>query len=793
MVIVRWMFICSLATLTLIGCGGSSGGGNSQQDSEAPVITLLGQNPVQLFIHSEYQEAGATAQDNIDGNVSVTISGAVDSSVAGNYTLTYTATDNAGNTASAEREVEVLGERLSNLSCLPPEPVSTDPGDVSFEPSFPSLPFMGAPLAMVQPLSDSSFWLAALRDGRIVRFDNSPTVDSFDLVLDITSRVTTQLEMGLTGLAIHPDYPTSNYVYIVYNDGQNSGRSTISRFTINTSNQTIDANSELRLITLPQPANNHNGGDIAFGPDGFLYASFGDGGWDATESQDLSTLHGTIIRISVTESGYDIPESNPLNTGQEVCDSGSSQAGNCPEIYAYGFRNPWRFSFDALTGELWVADVGESTFEEVDRVTAGGNYGWPIMEGDQCFDGGDCNPDDFELPVTQYPRSVGVSTVGGYVYRGDDSPSLAGLYLWGDTFSSQFLSVSANAPEGSDYTLTFNSQRIIAGMAQGIDGEVYLLNLQGDAGDEVFKITATGGATVTEMPENLSDVGCFDTVEKSYTQGVMNYQIQSILWSDGASKDRAFAIPDDETIEITEEGDFIFPENSILIKHFLNNNSYLETRLLVNLPGGWQGFSYEWNDEQTEAVLLTEGKTKDVGDFIHTFPSQAECAVCHTQAANHSLGLEVTQLNRVGPVATNNQLDLLSDIGFLSSLIDSELEDSLVALSDINSTVEQRARSYLHSNCSNCHRPGAQGSFIDLRYSTTLQDTNLCDVAPTAGDLGVDNARRLAPGDAARSIVLLRMQALDGNRMPPLASLSVDEEATAVIEQWINELSSCIE
>ncbi len=776
----------------ITACGGSSGNSaNSKGDTVPPVISLQGPNPYPLYIHSTYAEPGATAEDNVDGDVSVSSSTDLDTSVAGSYTVIYTATDSSDNTATAEREVVVIGERLSNLSCLPPEPESGDPGAVTIEASFPDLPLMGSPLAMIQPTSDSSFWWVALRAGRIVRFDNLSTVSSYEEVLDISSRVTTEFERGMTGLAVHPDYPQDNRLFVVYNDSSNQGRSTLSSFTVNTDTHLVDANSEIPLLTLPQPAGNHNGGDMAFGLDGYLYVSFGDGGADRNESQDLSTLHGTIIRIDVNAQPYAIPDDNPFNTEQSLCDTGSRASGSCPEIYAYGFRNPWRFSFDQLTGELWVADVGQSTFEEVNRVVAGANYGWPIMEGDQCFNDSSCETSGLALPITQYGRSVGVSTVGGYVYRGESSPSLSGLYIWGDTFSSEFLSVSANAEEGSDYTPMFNSARVIAAMAQGNDGEIYLLNLQGDAGDEVHRVVASGGTTVQQMPSNLSDLGCFDTTAKTYPDGVLNYQLNAPLWSDTAAKDRAFAIPDGTVISVDAAGDFLFPEDTVLIKHFLDQDRYLETRLLIRFAGGWQGFSYQWNQDESDAVLLEQGTTVDVGDFVHTFPSRSDCIVCHTAAANTSLGLEVAQLNRIGPVATNNQLDLMSDLGYFESEIDSEQASRLYALSDQSASVEQRARSYLHSNCSNCHRPGAQGGFMDLRFDTPLSNTNICDVAPTDGDLGVNDARRVAPGDASRSVLLLRMQRLDSNRMPPLASLMVDEEATVLIENWINSLTAC--
>ncbi|MGB0495149.1 MAG: PQQ-dependent sugar dehydrogenase [Kangiellaceae bacterium] len=790
------LFIQLSLLILLIACGG---GGSSDSpdivDTTPPVITLAGDNPQNINYGSTYIELGASATDAVNGNVSVVITGSVDTSRVGTYQLTYTATDASGNSSNLTRTINVVAARVSNATCVPPPAVGGTPGDITIEASFQDLPILSSPLAMVQPESDSSFWYVALRAGQVVAFDNDPSANSLTEVLDISSKVNTTFELGFTGLAIHPNYPQDNRVFAVYNDANENGRSTISSFSVNTSTRMIDANSELVLITLEQPADNHNGGDIAFGPDGFLYVAFGDGGADRNTSQQLYNLHGSMIRIDVSVQPYQIPSDNPFNSSQSFCSSGARAQGdtsNCPEIFAYGFRNPWRWSFDRQTGDLWLADVGQSTFEEVDRVILGGNYGWPIMEADACFNSQNCDTAGLELPITQYPRSVGVSTVGGYVYRGNASPSMQGLYIWGDTFSSQFLSIPADSNVGADYTAIFNSNRLIAGMAEGNDGEIYLLNLDGGQGDGVYRVFAEDNGTgEIILPDNLSDVGCFDTQNKMSREGVFDYEIHSQLWSDGADKQRSLAIPDNQTIDILSDGDFNFPLNTILMKHFLNGDQYLETRLLINQSNGWTGYSYEWNAEQTDAVLLSDGKTEDVGDFVHTFPSANECAICHTNSANFSLGIETSQLNLTQTALGTNQIDFLSDAGYFSTTVQSENEPMLSAIDDQSASIANRARSYLHSNCAGCHRPGSSAGFMDLRYSTPLAQTSSCDVAPTAGDLGVADARLIAPGNAAASVLVLRMQRLDDDRMPPLASLIEDEVATGVISDWINGLNDC--
>lgn len=792
-------YIYSVISVTAIICfilacggGGSSGG---EPDTTPPVITVLGDDPLEVDYLTDYVDPGATAIDNKDGVVSVVTAGEVDTSIVSSYTIAYSATDAAGNQANTVRVVNVVASRVGNLSCTPPPLTGGNPGQVSILASFPNLPILDSPLAMVQPLNDSNFWFVALREGRVVTIDNNASADQFTEVLNISSNVTTTLEKGLTGLAVHPNYPQDNRVFLVYNDSNQSGRSTVSSFTVNINSRVIDPDSENVLFTLPQPAHNHNGGDIAFGTDELLYVAFGDGGADRQTSQQLFNLHGAVVRIDVSNNSYQIPDDNPFNTGQALCTTGERTQGDntaCPEIYAYGFRNPWRWSFDSQTGDLWLADVGESTFEEVDRVVSGGNYGWPVMEGNICSDGQNCDTSNFQLPITQYPRSVGVSTVGGYVYRGSRWPSLQGQYIWGDTFSSQFLSVPANSQVGADYTPIFNSGRLVAGMAEGNDGEIYLLNLDGGPGDGIYNLNVEDdGSGVFEMPENLSEVGCFDTQTKNHENGVFDYQINSVLWSDSANKHRAFAIPENQNIEVLADGDFNFPDNSILLKHFLNGDTYLETRLLIKLQDGWRGFSYEWNDQQSDASLLSQGKTKDVGDFVHTYPSSSECDICHTSAANHSLGLEIAQVNLERADLGINQLDFLSQAGYLNQQFDSLEQDRLYSLDDQFASQEDRSRSYLHSNCSGCHRAGAALDFIDLNYRTAFSDTNTCDVEPSIDDLGIPNARIIAPSNADISVLLARMERLDEHRMPPLASLMVDQNATTLIRDWINGRANC--
>jgi uncharacterized repeat protein (TIGR03806 family) len=294
------------------------------------------------------------------------------------------------------------------------------------------------------------------------------------------------------------------------------------------------------------------------------------------------------------------------------------------------------------------------------------------------------------------------------------------------------------------------------------------------------------------MPELLSQTGCFNVEDKTSPRGVFEYSINSPLWTDGAEKVRAMALPDDAVIEVLADGDYKFPTDTTLIKHFLNAGNYLETRLFVNHTGGWRGYSYEWNEAQTDATLLTTGKSKTVGAYTHVYPSQAQCNQCHTSAANKSLGIEHLQLNKQSDVLNGNVVRYLNSVGYFLTDESEFSDEKLFSLDDESATLEQRARSYLHSNCSGCHRPGSTYGDIDLRYNTSLANTNICGVAAAEGNLGVTGAERIKPGDAASSVMLLRLQTNESSiRMPPIGRLTEDIQATEILTEWINGLERC--
>jgi len=300
--------------------------------------------------------------------------------------------------------------------------------------AFPNLSF-DDPVGIHHAGDGSNRIFVVEQEGRIKVFDNNPDVSSAEMFLNITSIVDQDggyTEEGLLGLAFHPNYIENGYFYVNYTE-HNPRRNVIARYSVSDNNPNeADYGSSEIILEVNQPYTNHNGGQMEFGPDdGYLYISFGDGGSAGDplgHGQNLSTLLGSLIRIDVDNpSGglnYGIPSDNPFIAPMNARD----------EIYAYGLRNMWRFSFDLETGFLWGADVGQYEYEEVNIIESGGNYGWNIMEGTSCYESQNCDSDGLEPPVWEYELYVnGVCSItGGYVYRGTNLWGLVGKYIYGD-------------------------------------------------------------------------------------------------------------------------------------------------------------------------------------------------------------------------------------------------------------------------------------------------------------------------------------------------------------------------
>ena len=313
-----------------------------------------------------------------------------------------------------------------------------------------------------------------------------------DPFLDIGDRITTEgSEQGLLGLAFHPDYATNGAFYVYYTD--TDGTVVVSRFSATDDPNVADPTSEVTQLTQEEPYPNHNGGAILFGPDGYLYLGLGDGGSAGDpqgNGQDLGTWLGKLLRIDPDPAAADGDEQYAVPADNPFVDT----AGALPEIWAYGLRNPWRVSFDTATGDLWVADVGQNEWEEVNHVaadsTGGENYGWSIREGAHCFEAETCDTAGLTDPVAEYDHSQGVSVTGGYVYHGTAIPDLDGTYLYAD-FGTGLLWGAQPADDGTYAVSTpietgFN----VSSFGQGSDGEVYMA-LFGRDGGSIVRLAAS--------------------------------------------------------------------------------------------------------------------------------------------------------------------------------------------------------------------------------------------------------------------------------------------------------------
>jgi glucose/arabinose dehydrogenase len=342
----------------------------------------------------------------------------------------------------------------------------------------------GRPLAIANAGDGSGRLFVAEQGGRIyVIAGGSVRGTPF---LDLSGQISCCGERGLLGLAFHPDFPADPRVFVDYTDP--SGATVVSSFTVDpgTPNQ-ADPGSEVVILTVPQPYANHNGGTILFGPDGYLYISLGDGGSGGdplNNGQSLGTLLGKILRTDIDHSsggaGYAIPASNPF----------TGTAGAKGEIWLYGLRNPFRFSFDRATGDLWIGDVGQNAWEEVDvaRAGVGGlNFGWRVMEGNHCYNpSSGCSTSDKTLPVVEYSHDFGCAVIGGYVYRGSASPVLRGGYVFTDECSGLTWAVRAAAGGPQALVQVAAGPGSIAGYGESEAGELYAASL----GGQIYRISA---------------------------------------------------------------------------------------------------------------------------------------------------------------------------------------------------------------------------------------------------------------------------------------------------------------
>lgn len=377
---------------------------------------------------------------------------------------------------TAYQNAEPLQLSLANIS------------NMSLEVAFPNLSF-DRMVYLTQASNDTNRFFLVLQRGEIQVFPNRREANSTKLFLNITGRVdSTGSEQGLLGLAFDPDFQRNGYFYVYYT-AASPDRSVLSRFSQSTVDPyQADPNSETVILEIPQPYPNHNGGQITFGPDGYLYLGLGDGGGGGDpqgNGQNLGALLGKILRINVRNatSGvkYRIPPDNPF----------ANVTGTRGEIWAYGLRNPWRFSFDNKTGLLWAADVGQNNYEEIDIIKKGGNYGWNIMEGSHCYPATIpiCYKNGLTLPVAEYSHGDGCAVIGGYVYRGTRLNELYGAYIYGDYCSGKIWALNFNGSQVTENVELLDTQRQLSSFGEDAAKEIYILSFDG----KIYRLASAAG------------------------------------------------------------------------------------------------------------------------------------------------------------------------------------------------------------------------------------------------------------------------------------------------------------
>lgn len=652
-------------------------------------------------------------------------------------------------------------------------------------------------------------------------------------------------ESGLHSVAFHPNFtdaiPEEKHFFVHYSIHR-SGllHQRVSRFTSLPDVSGVLPGSEVVLIERRDEAGDHIGGDIHFGPDGYLYISLGDegGGKDVylnSQRIDRDFFSG-ILRIDVDKNAdssiepsphpsiplydgiaaFSVPKTNPYVLPEQGGDwdgtyNGQSVSGTVrTEFWATGLRNPWRMAFDPVTGTLWCPDVGQELREEVNQITRGGNYGWVYREG--TLTGPRTTnppiPDNFDElyhapPVYEYPRAGlfgGTCVIGGLVYRGTALPQLTGKYVFADHVSGHIWTLEA---DGSGVEWIAGEVGIVAFGTDPSNGDILMADMREN---RILRMVST--TPTTDYPATLSETGLFsDLASLTPSSGVVPYAVNLPFWSDHAIKQRWFTLPDaNSTITPSTNTPWLIPTGTILVKHFdmemqrgnPESLKRIETRILVKTGEGAYGVSYRWNNEGTEAFLAEDrGESFNLAitdsdstvNQLWRIPSRSSCLACHTPQAGYALSLQTRQLNREYNILGihGNQLVTLKDMGYFSDPIESpNLLPRHFASDDESVTVEARVRSYLAVNCGYCHNHESNvTSLWDASPHLTLHDMGIVDVHPLNHGSDISN-RLIAPGDPSRSVILSRMAESNGfSRMPPLGNSVLDLTGIDLLNRWI--------
>ena len=640
---------------------------------------------------------------------------------------------------------------------------------------------------------------------QLVSFEDDPKVEKREVLLELPGR-------NVYSFCFDPNYTENGFIYLFNNlnmeafDGKKANR--ISRVTLLNGSQTIDLNSEHTIIEWR--SGGHDGGGIDFGLDGMLYISTGDGTSDSDNwlsGQTLDDLLGGVLRIDIrqtsTEKPYKIPTNNPF------IDIPNARG----ELYAYGLRNPWRLTVDKLTGHVWVGNNGQDLWESVHMVKAGDNYGWSVYEGSHPFyQNRIMGPHPLTKPTSEHPHSEARSITGGIVYYGRKWSSLRGYYIYGDYGTGKIWGIKHDGNKRLALRELADTTLAITGFATTHSGELLIADHSGGFYKLETQPRIRRGAP---FPRRLSETGLFaDTKNHKMKSGIIEYSVIASGWNDTATAKRWMAVPEKKTIGFNQNGAWSFPNKTALIQTLTvqRENALgqatpfrIETRVLLRQQNEWTGYSYRWNEKQTDAELVSkEGDTvtlritdtKASGGFRRhdwIFPSRADCMTCHSRARGFLLGLTGQNTDRMHNFSgkEDNQLLTFSHIGLFNKPYTrpKNSDQKLVNPYNQNEKISKRVRSYLHINCSSCHvHAGGGNSKIKLGIETPNDQMSLIGARPQHNTFGISNAMLVSPGLPDQSVLIRRLSQRGRGQMPPLVSGAVDEIAVSLFRKWISQM-----